>query len=165
MVKKREVSKRAERCWQRLTEWYGVRLTESYGVLMPPDWCEIVDRVDNPTIVRGLITIRTKYVAHPPTLPQFEQAMAPVKSATGKHEPNISELLCEYVMKIYGNRLTAKQLRGPWHYIGKKFAAQDHTGKTVEGHGIEITGVVIDADGDAPGYRVMVEDMQAEQAA
>lgn len=165
MAKKREVSKRAERCWQRLIEWYGTRLTESYGAMMPPDWCEIVDRVDNPTIVRGLITIRTKYVAHPPTLPQFEQAMAPIKITTGKHEPNVSEQLSDFVMKRYGSRLTPRQVRSTWNYIGKRFAAQDHTGKTVEGHGIEITGVVIDADGDSPGYRVMVEDMQAEQAA
>lgn len=58
---------------------------------------------------------------------------------------NPAELLCDYVMRGYGRRLTAKQLRGPWTYIGTKNG--------------EISGVVIDADGDSAGHRVMLVDL------
>lgn len=57
--------------------------------------------------------------------------------------------LCTFVMREYGNRLTTKQLRGPWTYIG-----------TYSG---EISGVVIPADGTRTGYRVMLADMELQR--
>lgn len=58
---------------------------------------------------------------------------------------NPAELLCSQVMRMYGPRLTPEQLRRPWTYIGTP--------------GGEISGVVIDADGTAPGFRVMLVDL------
>lgn len=58
---------------------------------------------------------------------------------------NPAERLCDFIICEYGRRLTVKQLRGPWTYIG-----------TENG---EISGVVIAADGASTGYRVMLADM------
>jgi hypothetical protein len=58
---------------------------------------------------------------------------------------NPAEILCGFVMRQYGRRLTDRQLRWPWTYIG-----------TVNG---EISGVVIPSDGSATGFRVMLTDM------
>lgn len=158
------VSVRAKRVWQRLIEWYGTRLAEQYGKAPPPDWCEVIDSVDNAIVRRGLTIIRSKYAAHPPTFPQFAEALALNKTEGGDKEPTVADNLARYVTHNYGDMLTPKQLRGPWTYIGKRFAAPNAKGETVEKQGIEITGVVIDADGDSRGYRIMVTDMQAASA-
>lgn len=158
---KHTVSPRAKRLWQRLIEWYGARITEQFGEVPPEDWCATIDGVDNETVKRGLTIIRTKYMVYPPTLPQFDDAMAPAKTAKGAREPTVQERLCAYVARSYGDMLTPKQLAMPWTYIGKRFTAQDGGGKTTEDHGFEITGVVIAADGDSQGYRVMVVDMDS----
>lgn len=59
-------------------------------------------------------------------------------------EQNPAELLSDHVMRLYGRSLTPKQIRGPWTYIGTRNG--------------EISGVVIVADGDSPGRRVMLID-------
>lgn len=64
---------------------------------------------------------------------------------------NPAEILCAYVVKHYGRRLTPKQLRGPWTYIGS--------------YGGELSGVVIEADGEHTGYRIMLTDMDAMESA
>ena len=139
------ISARAKRVWQRLTEWYGARMAEQYGDQPPADWCEIVDEIDNTAVKRGLSIIRSRYIQHPPTLPQFEQAMRPARTvSTG---PGPGDRLCEYIMRSFGVRLTQRQITMPWTYIGSP-----------EG---EISGVVIDADGASPGYRVMLADIGA----
>lgn len=140
------ISARAERAWQRLTDWYGARLAESYGKVMPADWAKVIDATDNDTVKRGLSLIRSRYVQHPPTLPQFDQAMRPPEGTTTSG-PNPAERLCAHVMRHYGGRLTEKQTRGPWTYIGTP--------------GGEISGVVIDGDVDHAGYRVMLADLEA----
>jgi hypothetical protein len=61
---------------------------------------------------------------------------------------NPAEKLCAFVIREYGRRLTPKQIRDPWTYIG-----------TYNG---EISGVVIAAGGDRPGYRVMLTDMELQ---
>jgi hypothetical protein len=158
----KSISARAKRVWQRLVEWYGVRLVEQYGESPPDDWCETVDAATDEAVKRGLSIIRAKYAAHPPTYPQFEEAMAPVKAAPSSgYKPNTCEKLSAYIMREHGMRMTPRQIRGPWTYIGRTFDAEDARGKMVKDHGYEITGVIIDADGDLPGYRVMVTDMQA----
>lgn len=156
-------SPRAKRVWDRLQDWYGTRLTEQYGPTPPDDWCELIDRTDNDTVKRGLSLIRAEYLQFPPTFPQFEKALQPVVKAVVPKGPNVAEKLSVFVVKH--RRLTERQLGMPWTYIGKSFPAAEPTGKMKEDHGIEITGVVIPADGDHPGYRVMVEDMQLVDAA
>lgn len=72
--------------------------------------------------------------------------------------PTVEDRLTIFVLRNYS--LTPEQIRAPWAYIGKQFDAPDVTGKTRHNHGCEITGVVIPADGEHRGCRVMVEDMQ-----
>jgi hypothetical protein len=138
-----EVSKRAKQLWQRLIEWYGTRIVEQYGAAPPADWCCIVDELDNTAVKRGLSIIRARHIQHPPTLPEFDQAMRP-KQDSAPQGPNPAERLCAYVLKTYRSNLTAKQIRVPWTYLG---------------NGEGITGVVVPADGDRPGYRVMLADI------
>jgi hypothetical protein len=63
---------------------------------------------------------------------------------------NPAERLCQFVMREYGRRLTAKQLRGPWHHVGS--------------YNGEISGVVIPADGEAPAFRVMLVEVEGRDA-
>jgi hypothetical protein len=160
-VPKSIVSARAKRVWQRLAEWYGSRFIEQYGEAPPEDWSATIDRADNETVKRGLAVIRSKHPAHPPTFPEFDQAMAPVRS-TGVRTVSVTDQLCAFVMRRYGSRLTPTQVRGPWVYIGHTFDAVDLTQKLTADHGIEFTGVVIAADGEQPGYRITVNDMLAD---
>jgi len=149
LAKAREISARAKRVWQRLEEWYGARLLESYGKDMPHDWSRLVDSTDNDTVKRGLAIIRSRYFDHPPTFPQFEQALRP--AAMVNQGPSPGDILCAFVMKTYGSRLTAKQIRETWTYFG-----------TPAG---EITGVIVPADGDSPSMRVTMLDVQSGQQA
>jgi hypothetical protein len=149
LAKTREISARSKRVWQRLEEWYGARLLESYGKDIPHDWSRLVDGTDNETVKRGLSIIRNRYLDHPPTLPQFEQAMRP--AAAANHGPSPGDVLCAFVMKTYGSRLTAKQIRETWTYFG-----------TAAG---EIAGVIVPADGDSPAVRVTLLDVQSGQQA
>lgn len=146
MPKAPAISARAKRAWQRLMEWYGTRMAEQYGDSPPPDWCEVIDSIDNDAVKRGLSILRSRFIQHPPTLPQFDQAMRPAGAAQDGG-PNPAEKLCAQVMRSYGRRLSRKQIREPWTYLAKPDG--------------EITGVVIAADGDHPGYRLMVDDMAA----
>jgi hypothetical protein len=145
-VPKPQTSPRSKRVWKRLIEWYGTRIIEQYGEAPPDDWREIIDDIDNTQVKRGLSIIRSRFIQHPPTLPQFDQAMRP-SGTEQKTGPNPAERLCAHVMRNYGRRMSAKQIRGPWTYVGRPDG--------------EITGVVIDADGDHAGYRVMLEDLDA----
>ncbi len=161
MAEHKPASARAKRVWQRLIEWYGTRLAEQYGETPPADWSEVVDNADNEAVKRALTVIRSKYVAHPPTFPQFAEAMAPVRKANGPRQPTVQDRLCEYVMRTIGTRLTPTQMRGPWTFRGRSFAAANSDDKTVEDQGIEILAVEIAPDGEHAGFRVAVEDMGA----
>lgn len=136
-----QISARSKRFWKRLVEWYGVRVTEQYGELPPEDWCELVDESSNEIVKRALSLIRQRYVQYPPTLPQFEQCLAPTRVVAG---PSSADRLCAHVMRTIGTRLTEKQRAVPWTYLGSSDG---------------IAGVVIPDDGDSPGYRVMLADI------
>lgn len=47
-------------------------------------------------------------------------------------------------MREYGTRLTPKQIREPWYHIGSG----------------EISGVIVPADGQSAGFRVMLIDFE-----
>lgn len=64
----------------------------------------------------------------------------------------VQNQLADFVLKR--KPLTALQLRSPWKWL--------HCGNARTGEGFAITGVLVPADGEHPGYRVMVEDMQLE---
>lgn len=156
-------SARAKRMWDRLQDWYGVRLTEQFGLEPPKDWCDVVDKSDNEQVKRALSVIRADYVNFPPTFMQFEKAFKPAVKPHGQRGPTMAERLSNFVTANY--RLTPKQLRGPWKYLSREFDAPDVSGKIRERNGVEITGVIVPADGESSGYRVMAVDMEAAKAA
>lgn len=69
--------------------------------------------------------------------------------SVGRKEPTTQELLCDFVLRT--RNLTDAQLRMPWIYT------HDRSGN--------VTGVIVQADGDWPGYNVRTEDMQLEAVA
>jgi hypothetical protein len=78
---------------------------------------------------------------------------APPKEASDG--PSVEDRLDAYVFRT--KQLTnAQRLGSAWTYL--------YRGNPRTGEGLETTGVVIAADGDAPGYRVMVIDMLAEES-
>lgn len=145
MPKPKDITPRAKRVWQRLIEWYGARIVEQYGESPPDDWRDVIDAADNDTVKRGLGLIRTRYVQHPPTLPQFDQAMQPQVVAKG---PTAGVRLVAFAVREYGRRMTPRQISQPWTHIGGA-------------GGTDSTGLVIPADGDSPGYRIMLADIDA----
>lgn len=144
-----KASDRATRFWRRLTEWYGTRLTDTYGSKIPSDWADLVDDHDNEQVKAVLSQIRTKFVSYPPSLPEvdglFSRSVAPVMA----NLPCMQSTLCKFVLK--NRTLTPRQRITPWTYLGR--------GDVRSGVGFEITGVMVPADGDVPGFRMMVEDM------
>jgi hypothetical protein len=142
-------SPRAKGLWHRLQQWYGSRLAENYGAEPPADWCAVVDALANSEVKAGLAVIRARYVTHPPTLPEFEQAMRPPKNRPAIAGHTNAEQLCSYVAKHHFSRLTPKQQRGPWTYLG----APDGT----------ITGLLIAEDQGSPAIRLMLADIGISQ--
>lgn len=139
-------SHRAQRVWDRLGDWYGARFADQFGDVPSPDWCTVVDNVSNDDLVATLVLVRERHVTFPPTLPELVALVKEVRLPRA-HVPSTAEQLTAYVARAYP--LTPSQVRGPWTFLFR----------VVGGRQI-VTGVVIDADGDKPGYRVTVEDMQ-----
>ena len=157
---KASISSRAERLWQRLSEWYGSRITDQYGKTPPADWCAVVDRSDNDAVKRALSIIRQHYLEHPPTLPQFEKAFAPPLIGRVEAGPTIQERLCEFVMATHGRKLTQRQIRVPWDYRYKRVRWVDNIGRNRDEFA-ECVGVDVPAGGaEHPGLRVTVEDLE-----
>lgn len=63
---------------------------------------------------------------------------------------NAAERLSEFVMREYGSRMTPKQIRGPWTPVGSSRG--------------EINGVLVPADGESRGFRVMLVDVEGKPA-
>jgi hypothetical protein len=143
---KHKVSARAQRVWDRLGDWYGARFADQYGDLPSQDWCTVIDNTSNDDLVAVLVQVRQQHVTFPPTLPEFAALVKEVRLPR-LQSPSIAEQLAEFVSKSYS--LTPAQLRGPWTYLYGSTGGQ-----------VVVTGVVIAADGDRPGYRVSVDDMQ-----
>jgi hypothetical protein len=163
MSSRSKPSTRAQRFWDRLTSWYGSRFTDQHGTKLDPlsDWCELVDAHDNDVVALALSEIKTKHSQFPPSFPEVDAIFARLKApAQSNDKPANHEALSDFVLRH--RTLTPNQLRMPWTYIGRMFDAPGLDGKIRHNHGVEITGVVIPADGEHPGYRVMVTDMQAE---
>jgi hypothetical protein len=143
---KHKPSDRAQRVWDRLGDWYGARFADQYGDQPSQDWCTVIDNTSNDDLVAVLVQVRQQHVTFPPTLPEFASLVKEVRLPR-IHAPSMAEQLAEFVSKSYS--LTPAQLRGPWTFL------YGHTGGL-----LVISGVVVAADGDHPGYRVSVEDMQ-----
>lgn len=150
MATERKISWQARQTWKRLCGWYGADVMErKFGVQPPEDWCEAIDAVDEKTLEVVLTQVRSKYVAWPPSMPDFEQIARNVRSPSIALGPSLQEQLKAFVVRT--RSLTRNQLATPWTYLG--------TGNGRTGEGFAIVGVVVPADGESHGYRVMVEDM------
>lgn len=129
-----------------MVEWYGARVAEQYGEDPPIDWCRAVDAVNDATVQRGLSLIKSRYIDHPPTLPQFEACMRPAESSN--RGPSELEQLCAFVMRHVGARLTPLQIRTSWTY------SRDKAGELV---------VIVPADGESPQFRITALEMRSNQ--
>lgn len=146
----RKASPRATRFWDRMLQWYGVKFTDTYGKTVSADWAAVVDRADDESMMRAMSAVRSKYIEWPPTLPQFEVALKP-PAEPNKQEKSIQTQLREFVCRSY--TLTMRQMYLPWTDICDRKPWQSEC---------NVIGVIVPADGDAQGYRVMVADMQAQ---
>lgn len=151
-----KVSDRAKRFWGRLVGYYGAQLTDKFGASPPPDWCEVIDDASNETLRAALVEIRREHVTFPPNFPQFEAIIKRIQRPqdTG---PSVQAQLREFVLRH--RRLTMNQIRQPWRdlYRGHPGYGGERSQPSPD---YAVVGVEVPADGEHPGYRVMVEDMQ-----
>ena len=142
---------KAEATWKRLCSLYGADVMErKFGAKAPPDWIEVIGKIQSIDAV--LTDVRAKHPQFPPNLPEFE---ALAKARAGKsEEPSNIEKLANYFYANYGLtrgiRVTKNQLHG-WRVL--------YDGDVKTGFGFNIVGVVIPADGESPGHRIMMEDL------
>jgi hypothetical protein len=140
------------------SRWYGSRLTDQYGAEPKGDWCELIDDHENEVIAAALARSRPSTRSTRPASPKPMRSSRRLKAPSqAQDRPSMLEQLSEFVHR--NRTLTANQLRMPWKYLGRMFDAPGIDGKTRTNHGVQITGVVVPADGENPGYRVMVTDM------
>jgi len=151
------VSKRATGFWKRLTEWYGDRVTSSYGEVPPRDWCKLIDNADNDQIKRALMKIRSTYLNYPPTLPQVEAALKTAAIPVIQSKPDQRDQLVEWILCNYD--IPKEQIHMPWQWIVRWFDSPDIEKKMKEKHGAEITGVIIPAIDHHPARRFYITDM------
>jgi hypothetical protein len=146
----------AKQVWRKLAAWYGADVIErKFGAEIPQDWAAAIDGIDDDKLEGVLADVRIKHPTWPPGLPEFEQLIKAANRPVYQEGPTITDRLDAYVLRT--RRLTpVQQLSMSWKYL--------YRGNPRTGEGLETTGVVIAADGDAPGYRVMVMDMLAEVA-
>lgn len=141
-----KASPRAQRVWDRLGDWYGARFADMFGDRPPQDWCALIDRVSNDELISVLTLVRERHVTFPPTLPEFASLVKETR-APRPALPSMPEKLTEYVTRNY--RLTPAQQSAPWTFLYRSESGRHF-----------VTAVVIAADGESPGYRVTVDDMQ-----
>ena len=151
-----EPSKRARLLWDRLRQWYGVRLSEAYGLEPPAEWQKAVDNTHNDAVKRALELCSVRHPTHPPTLLEFQSLLKPPPGASAR-KASPQDKLADFVMRH--RHPTPEQCRLAWTYL--------HTGDAFAGGmGFAVTGVVIPATDDGgQRIRVMVEDLAMEDAA
>lgn len=142
-----KVSARAKRFWDKLRDWYGTSLTDQYGMTPPADWCAVVDGATNDVMRAAMSEIRAKHVTFPPKFPEFDAIVSRLKRPAIQ-QPSVAAQLADYVLRT--KKLSGYQLHMPWRYL------HDADGF--------VCGVEVPAYEDAPGYRVMVADMEAAAA-
>ena len=152
----------AKQVWKRFASWYGADVLErKYGIEVPADWCEVIDAIDRDKLDGLMADVRAKHPTWPPGLPEFEslakEAARPVWTG-----PLMQELLTDFVLR--NRTLTPVQQRMPWKYLYRGDSGTPGEKGRRPSADYAVTGVEVPADGDAPGYRVMVIDMQAEAA-
>ena len=156
---KYRISPRANRVWGKLQDWYGDAL-DQYGPFPPEDWCEVIDAASNEAERIAMSEIRAKHTAFPPRFPEFDAIFSRISRPQTVSGPSIMERLIDFVIRT--KPLTRNQQRG-WTFVGQEFDSPGLDGKMRHRHGVNITGIVIPPDGDSPGYRVMLADLDLHQ--
>lgn len=159
------MSKQAQDTWKRFCSWYGADAVErKFGLRAPDDWVEVLDAVDRDQLPLVLAETKSKFPTWMPGLPEFEALVTQFsKPAAPDFGPSMQERLINFV--IANRSLTPRQLGMPWQYIPERFDAVPYGQKgMVRDWGVRIVGVIVPADGDHLGYRVMVEDLQQAAA-
>ena len=136
------ISPRAERAWQRMVQMFGEKLTTLHPRGMPAAMAQIIDRVDNDTVVRGLAEMAQ--MRQPPSVADVAQVMSSTPAPTAN--PNRMAALTAYVMANY--RLTPHQTRHPWTWLG-----QGNPREKSQNFGIVGVRIPDDPDG-TPGFTV-----------
>lgn len=139
-MNEKKPSRRAAKVWQRLTQWYGARLADTYGPVCPPDWCEVVDRTDDHRIETALATIKREHLHHPPTLGEFEAAIPRRKVGEAKSPASI---LVEHALRA--RQLCGHQRAAQWSYFGPVVDFPPRKGRAESVSHAELRGVVIPA--------------------
>lgn len=141
--------------WKRFGSWYGAdALERKFGLTPPDDWCEVIDAVQRDKLEQLMADVRAKYPTWLPSLPEFEGLAKAVARPVRNEGPTMQEKLRDFALR--SKHLTPGQLRAPWRDL--------YTGNGRTGEGLAVVGLEIPPDGNAPGYRVMVIDMNAEAA-
>lgn len=151
--KKITIPPRSTDTWRRLRQAYGTKFVDQFGPVPSPDWIAAIEDATQRDVDRALETCRKQDPIWPPTLPQFENALQPAPIAAQERGPTIIDQLEAFSRSQY--QLTwLQERRRTWLYSGKPWDKDT-----------QIVGVSFPADGDNPGYRVMVADMQGLAAA
>ena len=137
---------RADRAWQRMVQMFGDKLTVLHPRGMPPAMAQIIDRVDNETVIRGLAEMGQ--MRQPPSVADVERVMSSTPSTV--INPNQMAALTAYVVANY--RLTPHQTRHPWTWLG-----QGNPREKSQNFGIVGVRIPDDPDTDMPGFTVYME--------
>lgn len=157
------ISWQAKQVWKRFGSWYGAdALERKYGAVVPDDWCEVIDAIERGKLELLLADVRAKFPTWLPSLPEFEGLAKQLAEPARDAGPSTQERLVDFVLRT--RRLTPAQLRMPWRflYCGDCGTGGERGRRPSQDYAV--TGVVVPADGDHPGYRVMFVDMEAEVA-
>lgn len=138
-----KVSRRASQIWNRLGQWYGSKLADSYGPTPPPDWITVIDRTDDERLDQALIDIRRASPIFPPTLGQLEAAL-PARRIAGS--PSAVLMLAEAAELRWRTSLCKHQRGRPWNYFGpmEEYVSKHLGGAIVRHANISKGGVQID---------------------
>lgn len=153
------ISQRVRRFWKTFSDYYGAdTIAKHFGGIPPQDWCEAIDSITSrEAMTRVLADMRSKHVTFPPRFPEFDSIVTRVtRPAAVARGPSTEDRLAAHVLR-HKSLTRVQLLSSHWTYL--------YRGNPRTGEGLETTGVVIAADGDNPGYRVMAADLALESDA
>lgn len=152
-----KLSRRALKTWERLGQWYGSKLADSYGPTPPEDWAELIDRTDDERLMDALLAARRETPIFPPTLGQIE-ALIPQRKQQSRG-PSKPEQIAELMLR---NPLCKHQLSGRWSFFGppREFEVLPKRKPPEFVTHPDPRGAQVDAceKCESPSYRVLLED-------
>lgn len=165
MNKPFEPSRRSMEVWKKLIEWYGIRVVESYGAKPNSSWDMAINSATNEQVVLALQSVRLQHGAFPPTFPQFEALLVKARPASQVSNYSLPTQVTEKLIRKHSLgllHLSPRQLKGPWRWEVTWQDGQDKEGRHQAKWEPRFTKLVIDADDDAPEYRINIQDLLQE---